>query len=388
MAQQFTLLPMFLSGNARRGHPLFGTATSVPQLTQALEYFFQLQHLRRLREAIGERMDQLQQLTGEDQRERWVELDSNGLEEVLMRRAIEASLQEPQPCGPPPASEEDIANLQTVRLTFLDLAQVDATKECMVCLDKFQKGTMVTKLPCKHAFCPDCIKEWLQRHGTCPICRSEVNNVPELRAGRPRVLDAMQTEADSDRSCPLRSPQGRTSRGLVSRIRGAAAEAASAPSSDSSSSSSVSSATTSELTPSDSEPAPQQVPVPRGLAGAPVAARRGLARAAAAPAVEDTEPQPPLQPRRKRPAPRTGSAADAEESASSRWGRRPSGAAAAAAPAQPSRHRARPGQAAAAAQEGERVHAAGAGRNSAGRVRGSEATSWGRGTTAGLGRAQ
>jgi hypothetical protein len=45
--------------------------------------------------------------------------------------------------------------------------------ECAVCKEKYTSEA--TSLPCKHYFHKDCIKPWLQRHNSCPMCRQAVS---------------------------------------------------------------------------------------------------------------------------------------------------------------------------------------------------------------------
>ncbi|KAK4774647.1 hypothetical protein SAY86_009582 [Trapa natans] len=48
--------------------------------------------------------------------------------------------------------------------------------ECSVCLSKFEDVEILRLLPkCKHAFHIGCIDHWLERHSTCPLCRSRVS---------------------------------------------------------------------------------------------------------------------------------------------------------------------------------------------------------------------
>lgn len=61
-------------------------------------------------------------------------------------------------------------------------------KTCAICLEEIE-GVFKT-LPCKHSFHCGCIKTWLKRKSTCPVCRkrilrSEVYRVPLSRLRRP-----------------------------------------------------------------------------------------------------------------------------------------------------------------------------------------------------------
>jgi len=52
--------------------------------------------------------------------------------------------------------------------------------ECMICLDTFEQGHMVTRLPCQHLFHNLCISKWVLgklragHPGTCPHCNFKV----------------------------------------------------------------------------------------------------------------------------------------------------------------------------------------------------------------------
>ena len=43
--------------------------------------------------------------------------------------------------------------------------------ECSICLDKFQKKNIVNRLPCRHIFHYNCLRDWLKDNNTCPLCR-------------------------------------------------------------------------------------------------------------------------------------------------------------------------------------------------------------------------
>jgi len=51
--------------------------------------------------------------------------------------------------------------------------------ECSVCLLEFDDDDALRLLPtCPHAFHPECIALWLERHATCPLCRASVHDAP------------------------------------------------------------------------------------------------------------------------------------------------------------------------------------------------------------------
>ncbi|XAR69473.1 hypothetical protein NMG60_11001066 [Bertholletia excelsa] len=48
--------------------------------------------------------------------------------------------------------------------------------ECAVCLNPFEPTEVLKLLPkCKHAFHVECVDKWLITHGTCPLCRHQVD---------------------------------------------------------------------------------------------------------------------------------------------------------------------------------------------------------------------
>ncbi|XP_074651445.1 E3 ubiquitin-protein ligase RNF115-like isoform X2 [Tubulanus polymorphus] len=74
--------------------------------------------------------------------------------------------------GVPPATKNQIDDLPRVSISQ---EQVEKTLQCTVCMEDFKLGENVRKLPCDHYYHTDCIVPWLERHGSCPICRKDLN---------------------------------------------------------------------------------------------------------------------------------------------------------------------------------------------------------------------
>jgi len=60
---------------------------------------------------------------------------------------------------------------------FSKIAEVTFEEEkndddlCAICLDKYIKGEILSKLVCNHRFHKECTKKWLISKNACPICR-------------------------------------------------------------------------------------------------------------------------------------------------------------------------------------------------------------------------
>ena len=52
----------------------------------------------------------------------------------------------------------------------------DIDSSCSICLEKFKKGEVTTKLTCDHLFHKNCIDNWFLRQSTCPLCNRNFNN--------------------------------------------------------------------------------------------------------------------------------------------------------------------------------------------------------------------
>ena len=48
----------------------------------------------------------------------------------------------------------------------------ESNTECCICLEKGSNKFL--KLKCDHLFHEKCIKNWIEDHNTCPICREDI----------------------------------------------------------------------------------------------------------------------------------------------------------------------------------------------------------------------
>ncbi|KAK7479991.1 hypothetical protein BaRGS_00028724 [Batillaria attramentaria] len=74
--------------------------------------------------------------------------------------------------GPPPAEADKIDALPSVTITQEQVAMV---LQCSICMEDFTLEEEAKRLPCEHHYHKDCIIRWLEMHGTCPVCRKDLN---------------------------------------------------------------------------------------------------------------------------------------------------------------------------------------------------------------------
>jgi hypothetical protein len=56
-----------------------------------------------------------------------------------------------------------------------DVGKLDeGNKKCIICLEEFKNKEKVTALPCIHFFHTPCIKDWVKKQKSCPICKFEL----------------------------------------------------------------------------------------------------------------------------------------------------------------------------------------------------------------------
>jgi len=76
----------------------------------------------------------------------------------------------------------------------------DKYSSCSICLEEFESGEKLLKLPCNHYFHPNCIKPWLtERQPTCPLCKANVKHDIDSRRrqSEQHSHDILQDEEES-----------------------------------------------------------------------------------------------------------------------------------------------------------------------------------------------
>jgi hypothetical protein len=70
-------------------------------------------------------------------------------------------------------NEDKFNNIE--KINFEDLNN-EVSKECLICLEIFEKDDLLLKIKCNHIFHSDCIKSWLCKESNkCPVCRIDVD---------------------------------------------------------------------------------------------------------------------------------------------------------------------------------------------------------------------
>ncbi|RCI02434.1 E3 ubiquitin-protein ligase rnf13 [Rhizopus stolonifer] len=91
--------------------------------------------------------------------------------------------------------EQSLVDLLPTRTFKKKTSSVESlSHHCVICLDGFEQGHVLRRLPCQHEYHRDCIDTWLTRkNNTCPLClqRIEIPTVPEQ--AHPTMPDLVQT---------------------------------------------------------------------------------------------------------------------------------------------------------------------------------------------------
>ena len=85
--------------------------------------------------------------------------------------------------------------------------QESCTPHCSICLELFQAQDMTSTLDCEHIFHAGCIKEWLFRNPSCPLCKARVPLVPR----NVRNIDQLVASGHATETRRGTRPEGNTS---------------------------------------------------------------------------------------------------------------------------------------------------------------------------------
>ncbi|XP_074138042.1 E3 ubiquitin-protein ligase Praja-2 isoform X4 [Sminthopsis crassicaudata] len=89
----------------------------------------------------------------------------------------------------PPASKESIDCLPQTIVTE-DHTAVGQEQCCAICCSEYIKDEIITELPCSHFFHKPCVTLWLQKSGTCPVCRHVLASIlPEATSATSFLSD-------------------------------------------------------------------------------------------------------------------------------------------------------------------------------------------------------
>ena len=71
------------------------------------------------------------------------------------------------------ASQQTIASLPSSIISDPNELPEDK-RQCVICMEDYEKGDERTMLPCWHGFHKECVNRWLSSKGSCPVCKTEI----------------------------------------------------------------------------------------------------------------------------------------------------------------------------------------------------------------------
>ena len=98
-------------------------------------------------------------------------------------------------------------------------------KNCAVCLDEYNIGTIVAKLPCGHSFCLECFCKILQRFARCPYCNQQIKKIASVEIGKIRMAQELERiyEPNSGKDVTTSGPKGCGARSSICSRKGKSA---------------------------------------------------------------------------------------------------------------------------------------------------------------------
>lgn len=75
------------------------------------------------------------------------------------------------------AKIDAVAKLPVIKIEKKHCKMVKQSLEppmCTVCCENILLNTKGMFMPCGHIYHPECLKPWLEKNNTCPVCRFEL----------------------------------------------------------------------------------------------------------------------------------------------------------------------------------------------------------------------
>mmetsp|Transcript_13751 Transcript_13751/g.31409 ORF Transcript_13751/g.31409 Transcript_13751/m.31409 type:complete len:114 (-) Transcript_13751:158-499(-) len=55
--------------------------------------------------------------------------------------------------------------------------------ECELCLEDYEEGDELLRMPCMHLFHSKCVGPWLQKSYSCPVCNTDASQALQEQGG-------------------------------------------------------------------------------------------------------------------------------------------------------------------------------------------------------------
>jgi hypothetical protein len=72
-------------------------------------------------------------------------------------------------------TKEDVNGMDDDSISKIPVVEYNHPTQdaCSICLEQFDPGDLVRLLKCGHIFHPSCVRDWLKKEATCPMCRKQ-----------------------------------------------------------------------------------------------------------------------------------------------------------------------------------------------------------------------
>lgn len=94
-----------------------------------------------------------------------IDLDNMSYEDII---ALQERMGDVRPRG---ADIADVSRLPTEKFDQSSVPSGSEEAKCCICLEQFQSGNELRRLPCLHSFHAECVDKWLVINNACPVCR-------------------------------------------------------------------------------------------------------------------------------------------------------------------------------------------------------------------------